>query len=253
MIFVSAVFTGYPPDHPDRHDYTQKLLGWLRILTSVVPVHVVCEPSLELAVREIPGTIAIPCVLEDLPVYKAVQSATDLPPVRNMAKDTHSYMRIINGKPEYIRKVRDAGYVSDRYVWIDAGVAKLLSDPVPLLHAMVERCKQLPLDKIVLPGCWDEPAGAMLDQVCWRFCCTMAFVPARHVDIFADMCLHACSYFASKYNLAIWEGNIWASVEHLLPILWTAGDHNDRLFDLKTDRPISNEETVSDGSSVFSL
>ena len=238
MIFVSAVFTVYSGDHSDRHDYTQKLLGWLRVLCSVVPVHVVCEPSLESTIREIPGAIAIPLAFEDTDVYKSMRHARRLPVARNLMKDTHEYMMVINGKPEYVRRVRDAGYVSDRYVWIDAGIAKVLSDPPRLLRDMMKRCETLPMDSIVIPGCWSTPCEALYSQVCWRFCGGLFVVPDSLVERFADAVLLEC---ARLEDLAIWEVNVWASIEHSLPILWVPGDHNDRLFDLKTDRPISNE------------
>jgi hypothetical protein len=250
MIFVSAVFTAYSGDHLGRHDYTQKLLSWLRVLCSVVPVHVVCEPSLESVIREIPGAIAVPFAFEDTDIYKVMRSANRLPLARNLEKDTQEYMMVINGKPEYIRRVREAGYVSDRYVWIDAGIAKVLSDPPRLLKELVDKCETLPKDRIVIPGCWSLPCPGIHDRVCWRFCGGLFVVPDELVDSFVDATLLEC---ARLDDLAIWEVNVWASVEHSLPILWTYGDHNDRLFDLKTDRPISNEKKVPDGSLVLPL
>lgn len=219
MIFVTAVYKIY------ENDYIHRVLDRLRLLASVVPVHVVTD-------LDIPGVTVIPCAFEDLDTYKTMRNVSRLPACRSPEKDTLEFMILMNAKTECIRRVRDAGYVSDTYVWLDAGITKILSDPVRRLQEMMERCESLPADRIVIPGCWDTPCEALYSRVCWRFCGGLFVVPSKYVDSFAEAVLAECARLG---DLAVWEVNVWASIEHTLPILWTHGDHNDRLFDLKTD------------------
>jgi hypothetical protein len=83
-------------------------------------------------------------------------------------------------------------------------------------------------DTLFIPGC--VPRSPMHpDRIHWRFCGGFCVVPYAHVTQFFLRSIQACSHLAQQHK-ATWEVNLWASIEHLLPIQWEAGDHNDSMF-----------------------
>lgn len=212
----------------------ENILTRYRFLSTFFNVHLFVPPSF-VADPPLENTTLHRLAFEDLKTYKRMSRTTGLPRIRSESKDTKDFMILMNAKTEFIQRVRDAGVIGSHYIWIDAGIGQIFTDPSTSYHILgaLLTSKVLPHDRIVIPGCIKEPEtrfDLLLTKVCWRYCGGFFVVPAEWVDLFADTVLAACEEIRWRTGLAIWEVNVWAFVESRLPIQWVHGDHNETIF-----------------------
>jgi hypothetical protein len=227
--FVTAIYNVY---ENERAGYIEELWDRLAILAATVPLRVVCDPADADRVKAL-GAVPHPVPFQGLATYAVLQKAPHLPARRNPVKDTRDFMILMNAKTECLNIVRNEAPSSTHYIWIDAGITKIFTDPTRTLTDMMLNIGNAPRDQILIPGCWDSRAelDALTQAICWRFCGGFFVVPEEHVQLFAATALDACESIRLATGLAIWEVNIWAMVEPRLPIQWTRGDHNETIFD----------------------
>ena len=216
-VYVSAVYKIYD------NAYTELL--WKRVGALPTQIYVFCE-DVEQA-RPYPNVIPICVPFRDLATYSAMCNTTRLPQYRNAEKDTKEYMILICAKTEFIERAKSI-VDSQHYVWIDAGISKVVSSPDIITNA-IQRLEQPLLDTILIPGCWSKSVRDY-NRITWRFCGGLIVIPKQHVTSFYTHVLNAVKECAADHELAIWEVTIWALIEHLLPIQWELGDHNDAIF-----------------------
>jgi hypothetical protein len=162
-----------------------------------------------------------------------LSQAQKLPESRKPSKDTKEFMILMNAKTEFIQLVRSKGFISSHYVWLDAGISKIFKNPdatLENLHKMLD----LPLKSshIFIPGCHGPQTDLnhLTRVINWRFCGGFFIVPNDLVIPFYSAMLHACEEIRYMTGKATWEVNVWAYIEHRLPIQWAYGDHDERMF-----------------------
>lgn len=246
MVYVTAVYDLYGGAIPISD--MGALAARLAVLAqSLWPLHVFCDPGLQgqllSALADAAGHVVVtPLALEATETAEVFRDVTDLPPNRNHVKDTKGYMTLMCAKTEFMRLAKDAHPEATGVVWVDAGITKILvpAEAPLVLQTVAERVDillQLGLDRIVVPGCWSWPRpfsghpSELAHGICWRFCGGFVVAPAGLVERFAREVLRGCSLMASATGRVTWEVNVWALVEHALPIEWHYGDHNASIFD----------------------
>jgi hypothetical protein len=220
VIYVTSIYKIYD------NDYTDTL--WERVRTLPVSVHLFCDPQDAEKAEALPNVIPIYKPLYTFATYKTLEKTSQLPSIRNPEKDTKLYMILMNMKPECLELARLKTY-ANHYVWIDAGIVKILSSPSVLETACKRLTAPLRDDALFIPGCWfQQPVDH--DRIHWRFCGGFCIVPHDYVTQFFIRSLRMCAQIAEEEDKAVWEVNVWASIEHLLPIQWAPGDHTDAIF-----------------------
>ena len=178
------------------------------------------------------------------PTVRELLQTNSLPLSRNFAKDTLMYLILQNMKPEFLQRVKQQqhGHTSDDvYVWIDAGILKIVSPSQ--LPSLLERLQTPSLYRSVSPHAiripgpgWSLPANTrqLTQQIWWRFCGGIVICPAELVDVFATEHLRACCEIREQSGgCATWEVNIWTYMDlyNRVPIELVPGDHNVSIFD----------------------
>lgn len=236
VVFVTAIFN----IHNTR---SNEIWERFKLLASIIPIHIVC--SSESAEFLPDGVTPHYREFEELDTYKSLQEFQGLPQIRNIDKDTKEYMILMNAKAEFlqiVRKVVDA----DHYIWIDAGISKIFSDPVKIFNKIIEDTQRpLTTDTILIPGCWDFRVSdhkQLTKHINWRFAGGFFIVPRAFIDPFAAAVYEGCRQIAKSTGTLTWEVNVWCLVEQHLPIQWERADHNDTIITGLTN--YFNEETT---------
>jgi hypothetical protein len=229
-IFVSAIYKIYDTDYAD--------VVWERlvVLASCInpyQLHLVCSPHHIEKAKNIQNVIPHAYEFTDLETYKVLCPCSGLPYVRKESKDTKEFMILMNAKTEFIQIVRNDGVLADHYIWLDAGISKIFKDPVgSLTKAVYDLSKPLCSNAIYIPGCTgpQRNMNTLIHTINWRFCGGFFVVPTEYVEVFFNAVLDACEEIKLTTGRAIWETNVWAYVEHRIPIHWEYGDHNEAIF-----------------------
>jgi hypothetical protein len=227
IIFVSALYKIYD------YSRTDDIICRFKQLSAIVPIHLVCDPELYTDVCELPNVISIAKPFAELATYNIMCNTTNLPVHRSLTKDTTNFMILMNAKTEFMEIVRNAGYEGDVFIWLDAGLTKIFANPVETLLQFQEKCRNLSVSNIIIPGCWSSQQTDSIylqKQINWRFCGGFFIVPSQYLSAFTKCIFDKCTELATVHNIAIWEVNVWAYIEHQLPIQWTKGDHNETIF-----------------------
>ena len=167
--------------------------------------------------------------IHELIIYNKIMSKNlQLPPNRNIDKDTIEYMALINSKIEFVNyalKLIDTPYIA----WIDAGIAKVFNDKIKSFNNL-EKLNIVYLDTILQPGCdnvkltFDDLAKG----VSWVFLGGFFICPFDKVKLFYEKSLYHVNKFMDE-NKIVWEVNIWVDIYNENPSFFTKyyGDHND--------------------------
>lgn len=226
--FVSAIYSIY------RNAYAGEVWDRLKLLASVVPLHLFC------CAEDAPRAAALPGVrvhikeFKDLETYHTLCDSTELPEIRKPTKDTKDFMVLMNAKSEFIHDVKIA-FPAEHYVWIDAGISKIFRNPIESFREMYNKVqKQLKTQNILIPGCngWGPTTDTSIltNRVSWRFCGGFFIVPYGLVNRFHRVVLQGCQELIDKTRKATWEVNVWVYKENSIPIQWSYGDHNEAIF-----------------------
>lgn len=229
-IFVSAIYKIYDTDYAD---VVWERLSTLASCVHPYQLHLVCSPYHVEKAKSIPNVIPHAHEFNDLETYKVLNPCSGLPYNRKDSKDTKEFMILMNAKTEFIQIVRNDGFLADHYIWLDAGISKIFKDPVAVLtKAVGDLSKPLRSNAIYIPGCTGPQRNlqALIHAINWRFCGGFFVVPCDLVLPFFSLVLDACEEIKLNTGRAIWETNVWAYVEHRIPIHWEYGDHNEAIF-----------------------
>lgn len=237
-MFVTAIYRIYGEERPE---YCDEVWARFAFLARHLPaIHVVCSLADAARLSAIPN--AIPHFVEfvELDTYRALAEARDLPDERNRMKDTKEFMILMNAKPEFLRRVHAAVPDASYYVWIDAGIQKILHYyPTEALTQMVARCAALRTDKILIPGI--EPpkqystVSELARAVYWRICGGFCIVPAALVGILEEATMGVARDLLSQTGKLTWEVNIWGYLEPRLPFRWYRCGWNESFFEIPTE------------------
>jgi hypothetical protein len=224
VVFVTAIYN----IHKTR---SNEIWERFKLLASTIPIHIVC--SAENAELLPAGVTPYYREFEELDTYKALQGIHDLPQTRNTDKDTKEYMILMNAKAEFLQIV-NSEVNADHYIWIDAVIGKILSDPIVIFNKIIEETRRpLKADTILIPGCWDFKVHDPLQltkHIVWRFAGGFFIVPCGYIDPFAAAVLDGCKQLAKSTGKLTWEVNVWCLIEQHLPIQWERADHNDTII-----------------------
>jgi uncharacterized membrane protein YphA (DoxX/SURF4 family) len=278
LLFVTAVYdlyrdSGATPQGSGSKEIVERLLLLQRHLPA--DLFVFCQPELlpelaEVAAATTSASAArvVPLALADTETARLLEGATGLPSCRSETKDTKLYHCLMCAKTEFLRLAQRAEPARSGFVWIDAGITKILQDPEALPGTLAgaaaqaeEVARALP-DRIVLPGCWtppqhwgeaadhwpffkdapcpwpsadrsDPPVERFAMSVIWRFCGGFAIVPSGLVERFAAAVLAGAARILAATGCSVWEVNVWALVERELPVTWYHGNHDASIFDCR--------------------
>jgi hypothetical protein len=221
-IFVSAIYD------IERTGYVEDLWSRVNVLAASLPnLHLFCSAADAACKPTHPNIQKQALELTELDTYRLLHDVTSLPTNRNEDKDTLSFLILQNAKTEFLRRTAVV-LEATHYIWIDAGLVKVLQTVPPAIPTQFD----LRDDQITIPGCWGPCTDATLltERVYWRFCGGLFVVPAALVEAFAAEVLSACAELKERTGKATWEVNVWAFIEHRLPIRWIPGDHNDSIL-----------------------
>lgn len=169
----------------------------------------------------------IPMSMPELPLWKEYGAAgAQLPAFRNEQKDTQEYMLLMNSKTDLMVQAGNTG----RLTWVDAGIARILSDP-GLAFTRLREIDEMPVDElapVTIPGPQDkQPVN--FDHVQWRFGGGFFTGGAAAINMFNTACLQKLRSIKPRLT---WEVNIWNALEQDgFPIKWVYGDHNDSFWE----------------------
>jgi hypothetical protein len=221
-IFVSAIYD------IGRPGYIDALWSRVNVLADALPhLHLFCSASDAASRSTHPRIQRHSLEITDLDTYKLLHDVSALPSNRNEEKDTINFLILQNAKTEFIRRTVGIS-VGTHYVWIDAGLVKVLQTVPPKIPTHFE----FPADKIIIPGTWGPcpDIWTLTQHIWWRFCGGLFVVPAALVAPFAEGVLRGCTEIKEQTGKAVWEVNVWSYIENRLPIRWIPGDHNDSIL-----------------------
>jgi len=163
-----------------------------------------------------------------------------LPTHRNVEKDTHEYIALMNSKIEFLKLARLC--TSSPYLgWIDAGSSKMISDPDSSYAKLAELQLKGGLG-VLIPGCYQRPAEIkwLMNNVWWSYLGTFFVCESCTVEQFYRYSVQSLVKFFIK-GIVVWEVNIWVDISQDHPSLftWYAADHNDSF----TNIPIEYHNT----------
>src|SRR5581483_7425938 len=161
------------------------------------------------------NTLLIRMPLENITIYNNImRNEVELPPHRNMEKDTKEYMALMNSKIEFIFRSLNLCY-TPYMAWIDAGINKIFTDKEKVFTTL----NQLNLDKlenILIPGAYQRKCNFVeLTQGIWWIYLGGFFVcPRNQVLPFFQNCLFTINKFLLQKKLA-WEVNVWVEMNNI--------------------------------------
>src|SRR5579872_367162 len=124
----------------------------------------------------------------DLPLIKLLPKHTvQLPPNRNVEKDTYEYLILMNSKLHLIMESIKS-FNLEQAAWIDFGIGKILKDADKSFAKLID--VDIPSDKILIPGCIDANLNSMIDlgHIYWRFCGGLLFGKRETFKRFNEIC-----------------------------------------------------------------
>ena len=141
----------------------------------------------------------------------------------------------MNAKPEFLYRIKQIIH-SDHYVWIDAGITKIFKHPLPLFQKLSHQLSQkLKTNTILMPGfpntCKQGLNPLILNRIYWRFCGGFIIVPNNLIETFYVKSMEMNTFLTQKYQVAIWEINVWVLIEDTIPIQLECGNHDNTIFD----------------------
>ena len=181
-------------------------------------------------------------IITDAPLF--INDDRPLPKFRNIKKDTREYLSLMNRKLDFM--IISLPFVKTPNVaWIDFGIIKIFKNTEQTLRKLDHI--NIPLDKVLIPGCVSQKQECKVDHVHWRFCGGVFFGSKAVIEKF-----HIYSKEIQTYVLT-WEVNIWALVEQKHPhfFQWYKADHNDTIFDFPHRKKIIAIIMIKNESAII--
>ena len=223
LVYVTSLYAVRDEYLPVLHQNFQQLLPHL-----LAPVYVFTDAPLPFPVP--PTVHIISHTLTEFHTYvRCLAANARLPKSRNASKDTAEFMALMNTKVEMVwRAIPYIPAETTHIAWIDAGIWKIVNDPVRGAKAFVAHpTAAWPTAKIALAGCLPAPVAPSSDAICWRFCGGFLVIPTSLVAPFYKAVEAMLEAWLTAGHLA-WEVNIWAALEwkETAWFAWWGGDHN---------------------------
>lgn len=229
VLYVSALYNIYGENDPKNAN----LLADVKVLAQHLKVILYCDQYYYDVMSELSWDNITLKLLpwEEVDIYRSIiQRSPHLPPSRNVNKDTLEYIALMNSKIEFLYQT-SLEYKSDVYVWIDAGINKIVK------HAQtwntLARTEFENLNSILVPGCYDRNLTfeQLSNNVWWVFCGGMIILPSHKVKSFHDKSVATVDKWLNR-NVIAWEVNLWVDINNTYPgtLVRYQADHNDSML-----------------------
>ena len=226
IVYVTALYAVRDQYLPQLYQQFQQLISHLS-----APVYVFTDRDIPFA---LPDRVRV--IHRDLTTFDTYQKCmttlgTRLPIERNPAKDTDTFMALMNTKVEMLW--RATPYVKEpatHLAWIDAGILKISKQSdAKLFERQIQAA--WPQHKVAIPGCWSSIEPPSSDSISWRFCGGFFVVPTTLLTPFYTAVTNVLESWLAAGHL-VWEVNIWAALEWAEPawFAWWAADHDDSML-----------------------
>lgn len=221
----------------DIYNIPEKIVDYIKYFESLaesgIKIHVYTDPKLApFFSKFIDNVKIIPLPLKYVEIFQiGMTSSTELPDNRSKEKDTKEYFSLMNSKIEFVLKSMNV-CEDETMAWIDFGILKLCKNP-QLCCKLLKKIENIKFDKLYIPGSWNQDAGLFMNSVHWRFCGSFVIGPRSLFKTFFEDTKKTFLDGIDKYNLLIWETNIWCSVEFCggnKYINWYKASHNDTMI-----------------------
>lgn len=252
ITFVSSYYNIYHNDDDDKSHAEEQALHLETYINYFLPflklrIHYVLFTSPSLAIRirkrlenELKGAKMDLRIIEKEVLF---EERGQLPPERNLSKDTHQFMILNSKKPYFVKEAINLDLWKDdsHFAWIDFGISKVVKSMASTLGFLeyLGNVPELYTGQIIIPGCW--PQNEFLDiwrwnlhdyfhRVYWRFC--GGFYIGDRQSHLAFYKLYETYYEEFTHSCMTWEINFWAWLEqeNLFRPYWYYGDHNDTMI-----------------------
>lgn len=169
-------------------------------------------------------------------IYKVCEIyKNNLPPVRNMVKDSFMFLALIHMKPEFIANaVKENPFDTTHFAWIDFNLPHVFKEKAATTAYMhyLTTCKWN-ARFMANPGCWEKGRGNenFTDYINWRFCGGFLIGDAQSFLDLLELYLEYFPIFMHTYGVNTWEVNFWAWLEINTnwEVTWYKADHNDSI------------------------
>jgi hypothetical protein len=133
-IFVSAIYDIYESTNELRSEYHTFLWKKAAELGNLLPnLHICCSDSDYEHFKSLyPHLTLYNLNLVDTKIWNNRLENSELPTYRNMEKDTHNYLLLINTKTEFVKHIKKFHDDARFFTWIDAGILKVIKNPSTL-------------------------------------------------------------------------------------------------------------------------
>ena len=169
--------------------------------------------------------------IEELHIYNMIVKNAEhikLPGSRNLEKDTHEYIALMNTKVEFMYRASLLN-TSEYLAWIDAGCSKMFKEPTESISRLVQ-CELKDISKILIPGCYMRYCNfnELQNNVWWIFLGTFFICNKNFILEFYNLSLQALVRFLIK-NIMVWEVNVWIDImnTHSSTFEWYYSNHDD--------------------------
>lgn len=174
----------------------------------------------------------------------------ELPTYRNLIKDTHNHLLLINSKTEFMyRAIKANPFKTSHFAWIDFDISHIFDRMTETQRKLkwLAECQTLTKSFITFPGCIApltindkiHTIENIFDNVLWRFCGCFFMGDKESVLHMHELYILHWSAFIFKYKRLTWEVNFWAWLEattfyrnKIWNINWYNADHNDTIFNI---------------------
>ena len=207
---------------------------------SGLPIILFTDPSLVSKFRIFPKSVTvIGAPLDSFELYNiAMKYNGDLPPTRNVQKDTREFFALMNTKMEFVKRAQQylreqTNQEEQTFMWIDFGIMKIMKNPERVID-MLKEIQPRTYNKFTIPGCWSYGRTFTVNAIHWRFCGGFFVIPQDQIERFYghSKCVLTDFCTQSMYKLT-WETNVWTLIEFCAEkdnIAWYFADHNDTMI-----------------------
>lgn len=223
----------------DIYGKPERFLEYLSLFydlgVSGIPMILFTDPSLVSKFRIFPASvIVVGMPLSAFELYNiAMKYDGELPPTRNVQKDTKEFFALMNTKMEFVKKAAEIALEEQTFMWIDFGILKIMKNPERVI-TMLKEIQGKTFTKFTIPGCWSYGRAFTVNAIHWRFCGGFFVIPRNHVERFYNHSKCVLTDFCTQpiYKLT-WETNVWTLIEFCAEkdnIEWYFADHNDTMI-----------------------
>lgn len=245
ITYVSFLFSC-----PDDHTSMKQRVEWLQpMIDCKLPLILFVDDMYAEFIGPNANIKIIVLELEDLDTIKRIRAAgnLELPPTRNIDKDTLNFLSFMNCKPELLKLAEP--HVTTPYVaYIDSGISKVFSNPDTIASLKELNVHSIPL--ILLPGCQPihevEEFPFLWKKIHWMLSGGFFILPKTCIEEWYQLHTNALNRFLAM-GCITWEVNVWASFINKVKerVVWFHGPHNDTMVSGIPSSQILAQELVS--------